>query len=444
MTKEIIEKHIDLEKKFVIPQNFHITDYRQYKIVIAPDTAKWIVLENEKQVNFFLLLRDNTLGEALKKTNEIDKIDAQKVIIQIVARDFENSNVHSVAYNRLHFYLTNACNLHCPHCYMFSGTKTNNELSTKEIKDILLGYNKHGGISVTFSGGEICMRPDLLEIIEYSSEIGLSIELLTNGTLWKKEMIEKVAPLIERVQISIDGYDEEENKKIRGEGSFAKSLKCVDEFLKLGTKTEIAITPRFDNFLDSNVKKYVEFGQYMLKKYIGKPFAVHYNGELLDGRNIHLSKEQSLEYSCIVEDMLRLCSGSDYDDSFIKFHKERGIQDNCLFGNINISSTGDIYACPAITYLKPYANIRNVNFEYIWNLSNKIKKLSNVDNLLPCKNCELKYICGGECRYKHFQKLVNGDMDKMDAKDSPIRTCENSTKEYYYELMIRTNNRLFV
>ena len=74
-------------------------------------------------------------------------------------------------------------------------------------------------------------------------------------------------------------------------------------------------------------------------------------------------------------------------------------------------------------------------------LSDLAKQISDVNNLVPCKDCELKYICGGDCRVIYFKDLVDCDVEKLTK--SPTRKCNKEMKEQFYDLMIRTNHKLF-
>ena len=58
-------KHIDINKKYEIPTNISIVRYKKYIIVISVDTANWIVLQNDDQLTFFELLKNNTIQQAL-------------------------------------------------------------------------------------------------------------------------------------------------------------------------------------------------------------------------------------------------------------------------------------------------------------------------------------------------------------------------------------------
>ena len=63
--------------------------YNGYILVIANETANWIVLENDSQLEFFELLKGFPLNEALDVFKG-NMIDAQKTVIQLEAKRFEN------------------------------------------------------------------------------------------------------------------------------------------------------------------------------------------------------------------------------------------------------------------------------------------------------------------------------------------------------------------
>lgn len=124
MKKEsTVKKIISEDTKFKLPVKIKKVIYRGKIFVISPETANWIILENEEQWQFFQLLTSLDLGKALKRfvgTYE----NAQYTVMQIVAKHFENQFVKPKNDGgSMQMYLTNECNMRCPHCYMFAGLK---------------------------------------------------------------------------------------------------------------------------------------------------------------------------------------------------------------------------------------------------------------------------------------------------------------------------------
>lgn len=437
-----VTKKVSPEKRYQMPNNIRIVRHKNHILVIAPDTAKWLVLENEEQLDFFHLLEENKLSDALNLFQGEYK-NAQQVVLQLEARRFEDTEtIVKVDEAVMQLYITNSCNLRCPHCYMFAGEKAKDELTLEEIEYILSNYKKYGGQTVVFTGGEVCMRPDFYDIVKYAHEVGLDSEILTNGLLWTDEMIERFAPLVSRVQISIDGYSEEENSKVRGPNNLRRALETIDKFLKRGVLTDIGITPLFSPDLKDNYQKYVQFAQMTQQKYAKKKLHIRFTSEMLDGRAVKLTREEKLEYKEIMNKIINE-SFVDYADiPFINFHKMNGIEENCNYGNLTIACNGDVYFCPQVSRLQSVINLRTTCFEEIASLAARAKELSNVNNLQPCKECELKHICGGDCRINFFEVFKTCDVNAIKAA-SPTRQCNQQVKEEYYDVMIRTNEKLY-
>jgi len=80
------------------------------------------------------------------------------------------------------FELTYGCNLRCVHCYNPTHRALPQELTTAEICALLKQIADLGVLTVTFTGGEPSVRPDIGDILHYARRQGLIIHLLTNAT----------------------------------------------------------------------------------------------------------------------------------------------------------------------------------------------------------------------------------------------------------------------
>ena len=435
------EKSIELpdNKLFSFPSKIVYHHYDNRIFVISVDTANWLILNNEEELAFFELLKKYQLKEALEHFSGSTE-SAESVLAQIIGRDFENTKVELKSIeSSLHLYLTNDCNMRCPHCYMNAGIKNNNELEKSEILLLLQGAAKHGVSHLILSGGEIMLCADLVEYINLASKLGMSVELLTNGTLLTEKFILEIKDKVTRVQVSIDGYDEISNSKIRGKGNFIRALNAVDLLVKHSIAVDIGITPRFHDKLHEEVNNFVSFVKHISEKYKDK-VTVAFTSALFDGRDLRLTDSDREYYSeCVSEITKKSFGGMNKDLGFIKYHGQHGIDENCAYGNITISSTGDIYFCAQISQMKSFGNIREIGIDKMFEFSNKAKEKSNINNVEPCKDCEVKYICGGDCRIKFFESLKDCTSNEM-----PYRLCNDKIKSSVYEQMLRTHEYLFV
>ena len=435
-----VEKEISLDYKFSLPSIIMYVNYGGKILAIAREEGNWIVLDNDLQQIFFEQLREHTIQESLELSScPIE--EAQWVITQIFARHMEKRVKYQRIAPIMQLYLTNNCNMRCPHCYMYAGEKSEYEMTTDEIKSVLNAYRKSGGRDVKMTGGEIALRSDLVSIVKYGKSLGLRIDLLTNGTLWTKSAVEAVTPHINSVQISIDGYDETENAKVRGKGNFKKALDTVDAFVRLGVTVKVAVTANYTPDIIDKVDAFAEFAKSLKRKYKGYKFDVDIATGLLPGRYGRLSVEEDMKYQKATMSMNNkyLGCGNIKDASYIKRHRSGLVLTNCSYGFPTIAANGDLHYCPVTLMTKPVANIRTTPLGEIMDMCKRAHFASETSNLEPCQSCELKSICGGDCRL-NFEYFRNSDI-KENVR--PYRKCSEKIKAEFYETMIRTNEDIF-
>lgn len=80
------------------------------------------------------------------------------------------------------FELTYGCNLHCVHCYNPTHRALPHELTTTEVCALLNQIADIGVLTVTFTGGEPSVRPDIGDILRHARRQGLMIHFMTNAT----------------------------------------------------------------------------------------------------------------------------------------------------------------------------------------------------------------------------------------------------------------------
>lgn len=440
------EYYIDPDKVYRFPLEISVHRKGNSILVIAPETANWIVLSSYKGLEIFEYLRQgNSVGTAVKTFRDYIS-EVKEVITQIEARNLCDRKVVSSTseFRTLHLYVTNKCNLACPHCYMFSGKKDDNELLTEEIIKLFKDYRSSGGENVTLSGGEPTTRPDFKTLVKSAFSLGLKVRILTNGALLTKEMVTEISPYLDSVQVSLDGFSEETNSSIRGRGHFNKALETVDELVHQGVNTSVAITPPYD-LLENYYEEYARFAKALAGKYYGKSFLIKFSEGLLNGRDICPSKEVNEIYYNLMRKLQGELHGPDYEiKSFVRSIKHNVIMDNCMFGVFAVASNGDVYLCARIGDLKAVANVRTTEFSAIVELAKNAEKVTLISHLKPCNTCDLRYICGGGCRIDEFRSLVDrSDFYNIDYDSVPPRSCNPSMKEKFYALMIESNPYLF-
>ena len=436
--------NLDITKKYIFLDEIKIIKYKKFFLIISPLNAKWLVAKSQVQVDFFNCLLTNSIQNALENFPSETEL-CKDILIQIEAKDFCIPSVVSAPHKKIQLHLTNKCNLSCPHCYMNAGKENENELSTQEILDLLAGFSNFGFNQLTLTGGEVCTRSDLLKIAKTAHSLNYRISILTNGTLWEENQITEISKYISQVQISIDGFSENTNAKIRGKGSFEKALTATDFFIKNNVRVCIAITP-VEIFSAPSCKiHYAEFAKNLVQKYKdSKIFSIMFNGDIMDGRNIKYTKKQKANHLEQVGEIYHLTFGENSEEiSFIEQNNKNKISENCAYGSITISSNGNIYFCSKLINQASPLNVRSTNIKEIADLSEKISKASEIKNIITCNKCELRNICGGDCRAIYVDVLKNTSDFSFINKKLNRSPCTKEYKEEFYKLMVNTNKYLY-
>jgi MoaA/NifB/PqqE/SkfB family radical SAM enzyme len=104
---------------------------------------------------------------------------------------------------------------------------------------VALGFNEIG-----VTGGEPFLEPDMPEIVARLAEI-VPVVVLTNGTLFTRRRLERMAPLggaDVRLQISLDSSDPVANDTMRGPENFRKVVEAIPRLVDMGIKVRVAST----------------------------------------------------------------------------------------------------------------------------------------------------------------------------------------------------------
>lgn len=125
--------------------------------------------------------------------------------------------------------LTSKCNLRCIMCDHWK-LKNQEELDIGEIKYLIDQIKDWGIVEIELSGGEPFVRKDIWEIIKYASFKNLKMNITTNGTLLNKKNLERLfAYKVNRLQISLDGIGDTQDR-IRGvKGTYEKIIRTVKQ-----------------------------------------------------------------------------------------------------------------------------------------------------------------------------------------------------------------------
>lgn len=142
--------------------------------------------------------------------------------------------------------ITSSCNLRCRHCRAgFVGTTENGEhcLGFDQVSAILSRIKSFSPKAVlALAGGEPLARRDLKRILFLAKELGISVELLTNGTRITSRNVSWLCETVRGFNVSLEGASSEVNDIVRGRGSFQKAVRGIKLLIKHNASVAVRMT----------------------------------------------------------------------------------------------------------------------------------------------------------------------------------------------------------
>jgi putative heme d1 biosynthesis radical SAM protein NirJ2 len=298
---------------------------------------------------------------------------------------------------------TNACNMFCDHCYRDAGSRSEDELNTKEAKTLLMQIAKAGFKIMIFSGGEPLMRSDIVELVQFASSLGLRPVMGTNGTLITLEMAKKLKKAgAMGIGISLDSLNRDRHNEFRRfagawEGAVQGMRNCRAASLPFQIHTTI---------MDWNVREIEAITDFAVEE---GAVAHHFFFLVPTGRAVSIEAE-SLRAKAYEETLTRILIKQQQVNielkptcapQFMRIAKQMGMNlrfgRGCLAGTSYciISPKGQVQPCAYLNI--PLGDVRKTPFDEIWQDSEVLKKLRTLEYQGGCGKCEYKKVCGG-CR----------------------------------------------
>lgn len=151
----------------------------------------------------------------------------------------------SAVSGRMWLYSNYHCNLACAYCLTESAPKVpSRQLGSDRMRALTHQAAALGFSSIGVTGGEPFLRTDLPELVADLSD-ELPVVVLTNGTLFTRRLLDKVAPLADRpvaLQISLDRPDPDDNDAMRAPDNFRKVVEAIPRLVERGLEVRIATT----------------------------------------------------------------------------------------------------------------------------------------------------------------------------------------------------------
>jgi MoaA/NifB/PqqE/SkfB family radical SAM enzyme len=125
--------------------------------------------------------------------------------------------------------------------------KIEEELTLRELKELLKKTKKWGIDHVSFAGGETLVRKeDVIELIKFASSMNMRTDLITNGYFMDKQTCEKLLlAKVSKISLSLDGAKRETHDFIRGEGNYDRVIETAKNLVSLKRRFKSSVELEF-------------------------------------------------------------------------------------------------------------------------------------------------------------------------------------------------------
>jgi len=281
--------------------------------------------------------------------------------------------------------LTYRCNERCVHCYL--DHDDHGEMTTAEIKRLLDEMADAGVFLLTLSGGEIFVRKDFFEILEYARrQLTFCVKLKTNAILIGEREAARLREVgVESVQISIYSHRAEVHDGITlVRGSLKRSLDAIRFLKSQGLKVIIANVLMMQNLADyPGVRALAaELGVECTLDPTITPMMDGNRSVLQLGADIATLRQVSRDAS-LVGDVDAFCA--------VPAKANENDLDSlpCSAGHTScyVSPYGDVFPC--VQFPLPTGNVRRQRFIDIWRHSDRMNEVRSirVKDLPTCTQC---------------------------------------------------------
>jgi radical SAM protein with 4Fe4S-binding SPASM domain len=284
----------------------------------------------------------------------------------------------------VHMDVTYRCNERCVHCYL--DHDDHGEMTTDEIKNTLDQLAEAGVFFLTFSGGEVFMRRDFFELVEYARRLMFNVKIKTNAVMIHEDEARRLRELgIDTIQISIYSHRPEVHDAItKLPHSLERSIAAIRFMREQGLRVTIA-----------NVLMTANSADHMAVQALAAELGANYTLDptitpMMDGDTSVLAlripgKElpEVFHNPALVENQEEFCAPP-------KPPSDEDLEGySCSAGHsfCYISPYGDVFPC--VQFPLPTGNVRQQKFMDIWNFSPQMNEVRSIQSkhLTVCSSC---------------------------------------------------------
>ncbi len=390
--------------KYQLPEQVQMFQRGDKYVFINPLLPAWIVTNELGRLIMSQFDGNNTIDDIVDATCQILG-EGKRGEITAFCRHVADSSIfettphtqrpRDAGLHCVHLSMSSACNLRCKYCYAAERIESRHAPLTldeyKQVIDGLCDLSSH--LSVTITGGEPLLNPLWQPISAYGKAKGCTVLLLTNGTLINEKNVQFIKDTFELVTLSIDGPTRETHRLTRGD-NYDPVMRAVDLLERHGIDYTLSMTVTRLN---------IDQVEAMARRFGGRlNYAPLFPVSDLAEDELSITGRQYYDAlsSAFGVNPLGYCESSLDVSKCIQTRK-------CAIGDneISISPTGDVYPCQLL-HLDQFlaGNVHERSIQDIYHDSPALRHCASldVDHIEKCRDCAIRYICGGACRARGY------------------------------------------
>lgn len=248
--------------------------------------------------------------------------------------------------------ITNECNYACSYCIFAStGKKPDNELSFSKICETIKVLKARGFNYIKFTGGEPFIRSDMLQILQFTQEQGISFDISTNASFITDGLAYELSQLkMDMIHVSIDGFDQHSHEKVRGKKTYEPTIEGLKHLKNHNLKVRVGSV--IHKYNENNLEQMMSFCQelnvdeltFSLMEPVGR----------MRNKKTNITTKSPMILASELNGLVAVSKGKSKMKVThnLKSHQEQSVsQEVCPAGTqfLFINSTGDVSPCTWIT-----------------------------------------------------------------------------------------------
>lgn len=366
-------------------------------------------------------------------------------------------------YTSIRLEVTSGCNLKCEYCHNSEYSNRKDDMTTKEILELISNVKKHYNINkILLTGGEPLLNKDIIHIVRFITGLGIKADMVTNATLLDEKMARRLEKAgLKRVRISIDTLNDEKSQRT---GSMTATLWKKAEWIAKNTGIEACIhtvcSPSNVDQMFEVYKKLYEIGAARWRV-----FDIGYQGRALTNNQLGFEKyyekfisaskriinhylengyedKLDIEINNIFRTILLKAEPRNLDvNEMLKVRLKSSPCDYVADHQISVRSDGKATLCQY--FHETILDFRKYEFDVsatIHNVHNTPEYNLIMEELPYCSKCKYCMVCNSGCRAR--AKFLTGDITEADpgacyickkVVDEIIPILPKNTQESYME-----------